>query len=189
MPTGPAGTWPAGPQPFTPPPPVTGPVRKPATVAVMFWLSVVAAVLSIAGALITIFTGKDAIRTYVEKTVSDTLGTDVDPGLINATVGDELNSDYHKLVVKAVVGIVIAVLVLVFALVARNASTGGRIGLTIALVIGMCAGTGLQLVDTDVLPGATVAVESLAPLLSLIAIVCAFLPATNKYAKATKGVR
>lgn len=189
LPTGPAAAnWPAGPQPFLPPP-APEPARKPATLAITFWLSVVVAVLSIAGALITIFTGKDAIRTYVAKTVSDTLGTDVDPGVINATVGDELNSDYHKLVVKAVIGIVVAVLVLVFALVARNGSTGGRVGLAIALAVGLCGGTGIQLVDADLLPSATVALEGVTPLLSLIAIVCAFVPATNRYAKARKAVR
>jgi hypothetical protein len=189
MPTGPtAGNWPVTPQPFTPPPP-QAPARKPATVAVTMWLSVAVGVLTVVGALIMIFSGKDAIRAYVEKTVSDTLGSDVDPALITATVGSELDSAYNKVVVKAVVAIVVAVLILAFALIARNASTGGRVGLTIVLVAGMCAGSGLQLADQDVLPKASIAIAALTPLLSLIAIVCAFLPATNAYAKARKAAR
>jgi hypothetical protein len=188
----PANPWPQGPDsqapyaaPYAPPRP-PAPTSKPATLAISFWLSVVVAVLSIAGALIMIFNGKDTIRAYVEKSVSDTLGTTVSPDIINATVGDELDTAYNKLVVKAVIGLVVAVLILVFALVARNASTPGRVLLTIALVVGMCAGSGLQLQDMDVNPGATIAIASVTPLLSLIAIVCAFLPATNRYAQARK---
>lgn len=181
-----AGNWPVMPQPFTPPPPPV-PARKPATVAVMLWLSVAAGALTIAGALVTILAGRDAIRAYVEKSVSDTLGTSVDPALITNTVGGELDTAYHKVVIKAVVAIAIAVVILALALVARNASTGGRVGLTIALVVGMCAGSGLQLTDADALPKASVALVALAPMLSLVAIVCAFLPATNAYAKARRS--
>jgi hypothetical protein len=189
MSTGPtAGNWPVTPQPFTPPPPMR-PVRKPATVAATLWLSVAVGVLTAAGALIMIVSGKDSIRAYVEKSVSDTLGSSVDPALITATVGSELDSAYDKLVTKAVVAIVVAVLILAFSVVARNASTGGRVGLTIVLIAGMWAGSGLQLADMDVLPKASIAIAALTPLLSLIAIVCAFLPGTNAYAMARKAVR
>ena len=190
MPTATAiGNWPATPQPFTPPPPPLVPARKPVGLVVSVWLGVGVAVLSIAGALVMIFNGKDAIRAYIEKSVSDTLGAGIDPALIDATVGDELDTAYHKVVVKAVVAIVVAVLILAFVLVARNGSTGGRVGLTIALVGGMFAGSGWQLADMDVLPSLSVAVASLTPLLSLIAIVGAFLPATIAYAEARTAAR
>src|SRR6185369_10310606 len=96
------------------------PIRKPASVAVSVWLSVTVGVLMIAGAIIMIVSGKDTIRAYVQDEASKTLGIDVDPALIDATVGGELDTAYNRLVIKAVVAIVAAVLILVFALVARN---------------------------------------------------------------------
>ena len=163
------------------------PPSRPATLAIAVWGGVLVAVLMIVGAAMMIATGKDTIREYVEKTVRDTLGADVSSDLIQSTVGSELDSAYSKLVTKAVVAIVVGVLVLVFALLARNAGMLGRIGLTVTLVIGMCAGSGLQLGEADVLPKVSLVIAGVTPLLSLIAIVLLFLPATNRFAKARKG--
>jgi hypothetical protein len=164
-------------------------MARPATLAVAVWGSLVVVVLSIVGAAIMIASGKDAIHAYVEAGVRDRLGADVPPDLIESTVGGELDSAYHTLVTKAIIGIVLAVLVLVFALVARNAGMVGRVGLTVALVAGMCGGSGLELADADVLPKVSMLMAAVTPLLSLIAIVCLFLPATNRFAKSRKPAR
>jgi hypothetical protein len=159
---------------------------RPATLAAAFWLSVSVGLLALIGAIIMIVSGKEAIRTFVEETVRDTLGADVSPELIESTVGSELDEAYRAMVVKAVVAIVIAVLILLFALIARNAGMAGRIGLTIALVAGMCGGSGLQLGESEVIPSASFVVAAITPMLSLIAIICLYLPPTNRYAKARK---
>ncbi len=172
-------SWPGAPAQIVPP----QRANRPATLAIAVWGGVAVAVLTILGAAIMIINGKDTIRAYVESTVGDTLGADV----IESTIGKELDDAYHKLVIKAVVAIVLGAAILVFALLARNAGLGSRIGLTVALVAGMCGGSGLQLGEMDVLPDASIIVAAITPLLSLIVIICAFLPPTNRYAKARKG--
>jgi hypothetical protein len=160
---------------------------KPATLAIGFWLSVVVGVLSILGPILTIALGKDAIRSYLQDGIADELGTDVSPEVLDLAIGSGIDEGYSRLVVKAVVGLVIGAIILGLAFVARNGSLGGRIALAVFLALGMCAGSGLQFVDIEVLPSATVAALALAPLLSLVAIVMLFLPASNGYAKAVKA--
>jgi hypothetical protein len=60
------------------------------------------------------------------------------------------------------------------------------VGLTVALVVGMCGASGLTLGDRQVMPSLTILIAVLTPLLSLIAIVALFLPATNRFAAARK---
>ena len=83
--------------------------------------------------------------------------------------------------------IVVGVAILAVALAARNAAMWARITLTVVLVVGMCAGSGLQLGDRSVLPSVSVIAAALTPLLSIAAIVLLFLPATNRYASARKN--
>jgi hypothetical protein len=160
---------------------------KPATLAIGFWLSVVVGVLSILGPIFTFALGKDSVRAFVQDEVSDQLGTDVPQNVLDLAIGESLDEAYGTLVTKAVVGLVVGVIILALAFVARNGSMGGRITLAVFLAIGMCAGSGLQFVDIDVLPGPTVLTAALTPLLSLVAIVMLFLPASNGYAKAVKA--
>jgi hypothetical protein len=163
------------------------PPSRPATLAIAVWVSVLVGVLTIVGAAMMIVSGRDTIRAFVEKSVRDTLGSDVSSELIQSAVGAELDAAYGKLVTKAVVAIVVGVLVLLFALIARNAGTVGRIGLTVVLVAGMCAGAGLQLGEADVLPTLSFVIAAVTPMLSLVAIVLMFVPPTTRYAKARKG--
>lgn len=87
------------------------------------------------------------------------------------------------------VAIAIAVVVLILTITARGGSMVARILLTVALVVNMCAGSGLQLGDRAVLPSGSVVIAGLTPLLSLVAIVLLFLPAANRYAAARKRGR
>lgn len=170
--------WPGAPSPMVQRP--MGSPSRPPTLAIAVWGGFLVAALTIVGAAFMIVNGKDTIRAYVRDTVGNALGSDV----IESTIGDDLDQAYHKLVIKAVVAIVLAVAIGVFALLARKGGLGPRIGLAITLVAGLCGGSGLQLNDMDVMPKATIIVAGVTPLLSLIAIVCAFLPPSNRYGKA-----
>jgi hypothetical protein len=170
--------WPGSPAPIVTPP-AARPIR-PATLAIAVWGGLLVAVLTILGAAVMIINGKDTIRAYIQETVGSAIGADV----IDSTVGSDLDKAYQTLVTKAVVAIVIGVAIAVLALLARQGGLGPRIGLAVALVGGLCGGSGLQLGEMDVLPEASIIVAAVTPLLSLIAIVCAFLPPTNRYAKA-----
>ncbi len=174
-------SWPGAPSPTVQRP--MGSPRRPATLTIAVWGGLLVEALTILGAIFMIVNGKDTIRAYVQDTVANALGSDV----IESTIGDDLDQAYHKLVIKAVVAIVLAVAIGVFALLARKGGLGPRIGLAITLVAGMCGGSGLQLGEMDVLPKASIIVAGVTPLLSLIAIVCAFLPPSNRYGKARKS--
>lgn len=161
--------------------------KKPSTLTIASWLGVIVGALSILGPITMIILGRDSILALVESQLTDALGTDIDPEVLAAAVDSaEFDSAYSSLIVKAVIGLIVGAIILVLALVARNGGTGARVGLTIALVIGMCAGSGLQIADLEALPGVSVAIASITPLLSLITIVLLFLPATNKYAASRK---
>lgn len=165
------------------------PARRPVTLALAVWGAVTVAALSVVGAVVAIVSGRDSIRAYVDETVRGVLGEAASTELVNATIGAELDSAYRTLVVKAAVAIGAAVLVLIFAVAARGAARPARIGLTVALVIGMCGGSGLQLGEAEALPALTVVTAALTPLLSLAVIVLLFLPPTNRYAAAGKRQR
>jgi hypothetical protein len=172
--------WPGSPGPIATPP--ARPPNRPATLAIAVWGGLLVALLTIIGAVIMIINGKDSIRAYIKDTLGSALGADV----IDAT-GSDIDKPYQTLVTKAVVAIVIAVGIAILALLARNGGLGVRIGLAVALVGGMCGASGLELGDMEVLPKVSVVIAAVTPLLSLIAIVCAFLPPTNRYAKARKA--
>jgi hypothetical protein len=172
--------WPGSASPIVQPP-AQRPTR-PVTLAIAVWGGLLVDVLMVVGAVIMIVNGKDSIRAYVRETVGNALSADV----IDSTIGEDLDQAYHKLVIKAVVAIGLAVVIGVFAVLARRGGLGARIGLGIALLAGVCGGSGLQLGETDVLPKATIVIAAVTPLLSLIAIVCAFLPPSNRYGRARR---
>jgi hypothetical protein len=174
-------SWPGAPSPIVQAPAAR--VSRPVTLAIAVWGALIVDALMIVGAVFIIVSGKDTIRDYVQDTVGNALGADV----IESTIGEDLDQAYHKLVIKAVVAIVLAVAIGVFALLSRNGGLGPRIGLAVTLVAGMCGGSGLQLGEMDILPQASIIVAGVTPLLSLIAIVCAFLPPSNRYGKARKA--
>jgi hypothetical protein len=158
----------------------TAPVR-PATLSAAVWGGVAVALLSLVGAVLTIVKGKDSIEAYLDETA----GADLS-GLVKDAMSEQLDEAYHRLVIKAGVAIAIAVVVLIAALTARGGSLVARVLLTVALVVNMCAGSGLQLGDRDVLPSGSVLLAALTPLLGLVTIVLLFLPANNRYAAARK---
>jgi hypothetical protein len=160
------------------------PSRRPATLNIGSWLGVGVGLLSVLGPVTMIVMGKDSIQAFYESSLVDVLGDDA-ADLVGTDA--DLSNAYRALVVKAVIGLIVGVAILVLALVARGGSTAGRIGLAAALVIGLCAGSGLQLVELDVLPSISVVIAGITPLLSLVAIVLLFLPASNQYAAARKA--
>lgn len=159
---------------------------KPVTVALTLWLSLAVGLLGLIGGIIMITGGRESIRKFVEGMFGG-LDSTVGSETVGAAISAELDDAYGKLVVKAVIGIVASLLVVLFAFLARNAATGPRITLVIMLVIGMGAASGLQLGDREVLPSASVVIAAITPLISLIAIIMALLPASKRYAKARAG--
>lgn len=170
-------TYPNAGYPATAPNPPAG--DRPLTLTLAFWLSAVVGLLGIAGGIFDITDGKAAINKALGK-------AGIDSDLARSVAGAALDSAYHTLVTRAVIAIVAGALVLAFAVAARSGATWARITLTVFLAFGICAGSGLQLRDHDVLPSISLLAASLSPLLSLVAIVLLFLPATNRYAKRGK---
>lgn len=166
-------TYPSAGYPATAPNPPAA--DRPLTLTLAFWLSAVVGLLGIIGGIVDIAGGKSAINKALSK-------EGIDSDLARSVAGAALDSAYHTLVTRAVIAIVAGALVLAFALAARNAATWARVTLTVFLAFGMCAGSGLQLRDHDVLPSISLLAASLSPLLSIVAIVLLFLPATNRYA-------
>jgi hypothetical protein len=160
--------------------------HRPATLTIASVAGLVVGVLGALGAIVGIATGKDAVRDYTQKTLDGTIGSDIPSDLANSAVSSAVDSGYHTLVVKAVVALVLAALIVAAALLVRGGSTPVRVVFSIVLAIGVCGGAGLPLTDADVLPKADLGLYGLMPLLSLVAIVCCWLPAGNRYAKARK---
>jgi len=154
---------------------------KPITVVLTMWLSLAVGLLGLIGGIIMITGGRESIRTFVESMFgSSTAGSE----LVSTAISAELDDAYGKLVIKAGIGIVASLLVVLFAFLARNAASGPRVGLVFILIIGMGAASGLQLGDREVLPSASVVIAAITPLVSLIAIIMALLPASKRYANA-----
>ncbi|GAA1041464.1 hypothetical protein GCM10009557_65250 [Virgisporangium ochraceum] len=162
---------------------------RPVTVALSMWGGLTVALLSLLGAVFAIVTGRDALRDYALAEARDYLGADADPELLDIALQAALDDAYSTLVIKAGLAAVVALGVLVFAFTVRNAALWARICLTVALVFNMCGGSGLLLIDTEVMPGLTVATAAAAPTLSIAVIVLMFLPPTNRYAAARKLAR
>jgi hypothetical protein len=174
QPTYPSAGYPAA----APTPAAAG--GRPLTLTLAFWLSVAVGLLGIIGGIVDITGGKSAINKALSK-------EGIDSDLAQTVAGAALDSAYHTLVTRAVIAIVAGALVLAFALAARNAATWARVTLTVFLAFGMCAGSGLQMRDHDVLPSISLLAASLSPLLSIVAIVLLFLPSTNRYAGRSKA--
>lgn len=166
--------------------PYVPPARRPVTLTVAVWGAVTVAALYVVGAIVAIVAGKDSIRAYATDTARDVLGDAASADLVEKTIGAELDSAYQTLMVKAAVAIGLALVVLICALAARGAAMPARIGLTVALLLALCGGAGMQLGEADALPALSVVAAALAPVLSLVVIVLLFLPPTNRYAAARK---
>jgi hypothetical protein len=163
------------------------PQSRPATLTAGFWLSVVSGTLSLLSGLVMIVAGKASVHAFALAEAERGLGSD---STLAGKLADEAAAQaYHSVVTKAVVGILLAVAVLAFAYAARGGALWARVALTVALVAGICGGSGLQLGDRAALPAATVALAALVPLLGVVAIVTLFLPATNRYAAARRAAR
>jgi hypothetical protein len=157
---------------------VNYPPKRPATLTAALWTARIVGVLYVVGAAVIFVSGKETIRAYLAEE------TGVSDDIIDQLVGAEIDEAYGALVVKAVIAIVAAAVILVLTLNARSGVTWARITLAASLVVAMCAGGGLQIGDADVLPNASFAAAGLAPLLSVVAIVLLFLPASNRHARA-----
>jgi hypothetical protein len=165
-------------------PTTTAPTKRPATLSAAVWGAVLTSLLTFAGALVMITAGKDSIREFVAVTAGPDLA-----GALEEAAAAVIDEAYQTLLVKAGVAIAFALLVLLFAVLARSGRTGVRVGLAIALVLCLCASTGLQLAESDVLPGFSVLVVSVTPLIALVTVVLLFLPPSNRYAAARRRAR
>ena len=163
-------------------PQATSAPARPATLAAAVWGGVAVALLYLAGAIAIFVQGRNSVEAYVEKTVGSELAD-----LVSST--PEIDQAYQSLVVKAGVAIGFGLVILLFAVLARGGGTGVRIGLAVVLTLGMCGGSGLQIAEYEVLPGASVAAAAVTPLLSLITIILLFLPPTTRFAAARKQAR
>jgi hypothetical protein len=162
----------------------TPPATRPATLSAAVWGAILTSLLTLAGALVMITSGKDSIREYIVATAGPDLA-----GAVQEATAAVVDEAYGTVQAKAGVAIVFGLLVLLFAVLARSGRTGVRIGLVVALVLCLGASTGLQLAESDVLPGFSVLVASLTPLISLVTVVLLFLPASNRYAAARRRAR
>jgi hypothetical protein len=160
----------------------TSTLVRPGTLTAAVWGGGLVGLLYLAGAIAILVQGKSSVEAYLEKTVGSELAD-----LVSAT--PEIEQAYQALVVKANVAIGFGLVILLFAVLARNAGAGARIGLAVVLTLSLLGGSGLQIAEYEVLPSASVAVAMVAPLLSLVTIILLFLPATNRFAAARKHAR
>jgi FtsH-binding integral membrane protein len=156
--------------------PVAAPSR-PMTATLAFYAALVAGLFTIIGAVLLIVNAKDTAK----QAAADLLG--VDPSELGSDFQSDLDSAASTLVVRGILGLISGALVVAIALAMRNAALWARIVETVLLVGGLCAN---GLVVRDVAPAATKALDIAAVLLSLVAVVLMFLPATNKFAAARK---
>lgn len=155
--------------------------KRPTTLTAAVWCALVTSLLTLAGALTMIIAGKDSINEYITATAGADLAEAIQDASAAAT-----EEAYQALVVKAGVAIGFGLLTLLFAALARGGATAARVGLAVVLVLGLCGGSGLQIVESDVLPAFSLVAAALTPLLSVAAIVLLFLPPSNRYAAARR---
>ena len=155
--------------------------KRPATLTAAVWGGILTSLLTLAGALVMIIAGKDSINEYITASAGPDLADALQTASAAAT-----EEAYQALVVKAGVAIGFAVLGLLFAVLARGGATAARVGLAVVLVLGLCGGTGLQVAESDVLPGFSLVAAAVTPLLSLVTVVLLFLPPSNRYAAARR---
>ena len=155
---------------------------RPGTLKAMVGSAGLAAVLGLAGALVTFFAGRSMLRSSLLGALGvKSLGGA--PGLVNAAV----DAAYSTLQSRAILAVVMYFLVAALAFLARNGRTGARIGLTVALFFAV--GIWLTNVRDGGVPGPIRALDGAAVLFGLAAIVLAWLPATQRFAGHGKARR
>lgn len=150
---------------------------RPLTATLAFYGALLAGVLTIVGAALLIITAKDTAK----QAAADLLG--VDPSEVGSDFDSALSTATNSLVVRGVLGLISGALVVAIALAMRNAALWARIVETVLLVGGLCAN---GVVLRDIAPAATKGLDIAAVVVSLVAVVCMFLPATNAYPAARK---
>jgi hypothetical protein len=154
-------------------------VRRPGTLFAAFVASELAAMLVIVSQVLSLAKGKDAIQ----DSLRDQLGSNA-ASLANSLFAAELDDAYSTLKSRAVVGIVLAVIVLACTLLVLRGGLGGRITVTVALLLM----AGLEIISVgDVFPSAGKALGTVAIILAPVAIVLMFLPASNAFGRSRKS--
>jgi hypothetical protein len=154
--------------------------RRPLTLlALAAWL---AAFFGLAGALVTFAAGRSMLRNSVLGALG---GRSL--GGASGLVNDLIDSAYQTLQSRAILAVVIFVVLTALAFFARGGRTGLRIALTVALLIGV--GIWLTNVRDGGVPGAIRALDGLAMLDGIAAIVLAWVPATRRAAASGGGRR
>jgi predicted membrane channel-forming protein YqfA (hemolysin III family) len=151
-------------------PPVTvteSKVPPPGTITASFWLYLIGAVVGIIGGIL-VFSDKQRIIDAVHKS---------NPNLTDAQLHDTANV---ATVIALAFAIIAFLLYLLFAAKLRSGRNWARIVLTILVILNV-----LSLVTNK----GTMGVEYVGTVLSVIATILAYLPASNAYIKATKARR
>jgi hypothetical protein len=159
--------------------PGVAPAGRPLTATLAYYGSLAAGVLSLGGAAVLLAQAKD----LAQQLANDILGADlINEGgeLVQGAIDDASNTLHSR----AVIGLVLGGLVVLLALAARKAALWARIVLALLLL----AMDGINIVTVrDVAGSATVALDVLAMVASLVAIVGLFAPATFRYARTRKA--
>ncbi len=168
-------------------------VRRPGTLTTLVWTSVISAVSAIVGAVLVFAGGNDMADENIRDVIDDhpdVVGlpsntTAADIKSLSGPIWDELVSDRAgALAARAGFAIFTAVCLLVFTLcVRRKAATWARVFITISGVVALFPHV---LILGDYEPESVMAFSFVALLTVLVAIVCAWLPATNRYARDQK---
>ena len=141
-----------------------------------------AALFGLAGALVTFAAG----RSMLHSSLLSALGTKSlggTPGLVNAAAG----AAYSTLQSRAILAVVMFFLLAALAFLARRGRTGARTGLTVALLVAV--GIWLTNVRDGGVPGTIRALDGVALVLGLSAIILAWAPATQRFANSNKALR
>jgi predicted histidine transporter YuiF (NhaC family) len=145
----------------------TAKVPPPGTITAAFWLYIIGAVVGIIGGVL-VFSDKQRIIDAVHKS---------NPKLTDAQVHDTANA---ATVIALAFAIIAFLLYLLFAAKLRSGRNWARIVLTILVILNV-----ISLVTNK----GTMGVEYVGTVLSVIATILAYLPASNAYIKATKARR
>jgi FtsH-binding integral membrane protein len=155
------------------------PPKKPAMLTAALAVSALTALLVIISQVLSLATGRDVIK----DSLTDALGAST-ADLAGQLFKAELDDAYSTLQSRAILGIIGAALVLLFTFLARRASVGPRVTLTVVLLIT----AGLTVVSVrDVFPSAGKAMGGAAIALAVVAIVLLFLPPVSEYDRARKS--
>ncbi|GIJ44295.1 hypothetical protein Val02_11810 [Virgisporangium aliadipatigenens] len=156
------------------------PPSRPGVLTAAFFAGVASALFTLIGAVLLIVSAQDLAQETADKELAE-VGLDSSAG--GAIVQQAIDDAATTLSIRGYSGVFSAVLTLAFVLAARNGALWARIVATLFLVGSWCAN---GLVMFDVAPTATIALDGLAIVLSLVAVVLFFLPAVNRYAAARR---